>query len=168
MRHWGETQDIPLIMFVIEGGDSPIVVDTGGDPDRVWEHHRLRMEQTPQQRPDSALLRIGIDPEEVQIVVNTHLHWDHASNNHLFPNARVVVQQRELDYAVRPVQWHNRTFETLPGVEASWKRASEQLAPVDGDVMRPERLSCRIARARPGLAGCPAHLQRRAVLFDRW
>ncbi len=70
----------------------------------------------------------------MRIVVNTHLHWDHSSNNHLFPNARVVVQQRELDYARHLVQWHNRTFETIPGLEPAWMKAKDQICPVDGDV----------------------------------
>jgi N-acyl homoserine lactone hydrolase len=134
MRNWDAFQDVPLIMFVIEGGDAPIIVDTGGDVARAREHHGFRMEQEPGQRPDAALRRIGIEPGAVQIVVNTHLHWDHSSNNHLFPNARVVVQQRELDYAVHPVQWHNRTFETVPGLEPAWTKSKDQMSLVDGDV----------------------------------
>lgn len=134
MRGWGAILDVPLIMFVIEGGDAPIIVDTGGDVARAREHHGFRMEQEPGQRPDAALRGIGIEPGDVRIVINTHLHWDHSSNNHLFPNAQVVVQQRELDYARHPVQWHNRTFETVPGLERAWMKAQGQMCPVDGDV----------------------------------
>jgi N-acyl homoserine lactone hydrolase len=45
MRGWGATMDVPLIMFVIEGGDAPIIVDTGGDVTRARHHHGFRMEQ---------------------------------------------------------------------------------------------------------------------------
>jgi N-acyl homoserine lactone hydrolase len=133
MRHFGETQDVPLIMFVIEGGDRPVIVDTGGDPARARDYHGFRMEQAPEQRPGAALRALDVDPADVRIVINTHLHWDHSSNNHLFPHARVVVQQRELDYAVNPVPWHNRTFETLPGQEPAWMRSKDRVMPVDGD-----------------------------------
>jgi N-acyl homoserine lactone hydrolase len=133
MRHFGATQDVPLIMFVIEGGDRPVIVDTGGDLDRVGALHGFRMDQAPEQRPAAALARLGVDPADVRIVVNTHLHWDHSSNNHLFPQARIVVQRRELDYAVQPVTWHCRTYETLPGQEPAWMTAKSQMAPVDGD-----------------------------------
>ena len=88
LRGYGETLDLPLIMFVIEGGDAPIVVDTGADVNRAWDLHRIRMEQTAAEQPDVALRSVGVDPDDVRNVVNTHLHWDHSSNNHLFPTPR--------------------------------------------------------------------------------
>lgn len=135
MRHWGEEQDVPLIMFVIEGGESPILVDTGGDLERADEHHGFRMVQKPAQRPDEAVRLIGLDPADIRTVVNTHLHWDHSSHNHLFPNAEVLVQQLELDYALNPVQWHCRTFEVLPGVNPAWTRAKSQIRAVEGETL---------------------------------
>ena len=134
LRGWGETLDLPLIMFVIEGGVAPIVVDTGADVDRAWDLHRIKMEQTEAEKPDVALRSIGINPDDVRIVVNTHLHWDHSSNNHLFPNAQVIVQQRELDYARGPVPWHRVHFEVLPDCPAAWQRGESQLAPIRGDI----------------------------------
>ena len=134
MRGWGEALDIPLIMFVIEGGETPVVVDTGADLDRALPHHRIRMEQTDDERPDVAVRSLGIDPAEVGHVVNTHLHWDHCSNNHLFPNARIHIQRRELDFARAPVVWFRRQFESVPEVQAAWRRAEDRIDPVDGDV----------------------------------
>ena len=133
LRGWGDTMDLPLIMFVIEGGENPIVVDTGADIDRAWDTHRIRMEQTIDERPDVALRSVGIDPEDVRVVVNTHLHWDHSSNNHLFPNARVVVQQRELDFAQKPVPWHRRQFEAMTHGPAAWQRAEGAIVAIEGD-----------------------------------
>jgi N-acyl homoserine lactone hydrolase len=134
LRNWGETLDLPLIMYVIDGGDAPIIVDTGADVSRAWDLHRVKMEQSPDEEPLAVLRRAGIDPHDVRIVVNTHLHWDHSSNNHLFPNAEVVVQQRELDFARKPVKWHTSQFEAGPDVVAAWRRAESQVRPVDGDV----------------------------------
>ena len=133
LRGWGETLDIPLIMFVIQGGGAPVIVDTGADLDRAVKHHGIRMEQTPEERPEAALRALGVDPAEVGVVVNTHLHWDHSSNNHLFPNARIVVQQREVDYASNPVPWHRRQFEHVPELEAAWRRAEDRIDAIDGD-----------------------------------
>jgi N-acyl homoserine lactone hydrolase len=134
MRGWGATVDIPLIMFVIEGGDSPVVVDTGADVSRAWEFHQIRMEQAPDEQPEAALRSIGVTPEDVRLVVNTHLHWDHSSNNHLFPNARILVQRSELDFARNPVDWHKRQFEVVPEVAPSWQRTEDRITAVDGDL----------------------------------
>ncbi|MER5805434.1 N-acyl homoserine lactonase family protein [Streptomyces mirabilis] len=133
MRGWGKTIDIPLIMFVIQGGDAPIIVDTGADATRAWEVHRIRVEQTVDEQPDVALRSLGLEPDQVPIVVNTHLHWDHSSNNHLFPKARIIVQRRELDFARNPVTWHRGLFDVLPGLSPAWQRAEERLSPVEGD-----------------------------------
>lgn len=133
-RGWGEALDISLIMFVIQGGGAPVVVDTGANVERSWAHHRIRMEQTPEEQPLAVLRSLGVDPAEVAVVVNTHLHWDHSSNNHLFPNARVVVQQREIEYARSPVPWHRRQFEDLPDLTAAWRSAEDRIDAVDGDV----------------------------------
>lgn len=134
MRNWDARQDLPLIMFVIEGGEAPVVVDTGADVSRAWEIHGIKMEQARQEQPEVVLHDAGIDPDAVQLVVNSHLHWDHSSGNHLFPNARVVIQQTELDFARKPVTWHKTQFEALPGLVAAWRKAEDRVCPVDGDV----------------------------------
>lgn len=133
LRGYGQTQDLPLIMYVIEGGESPIVVDTGADLDRSWSDHKINMEQTPDERPEEVLRAVGIDVRDVAVVVNTHLHWDHSSNNHRFPNARVMVQKSEVEYARNPLQWHCKHFEISADIEPSWKRAEDQIVEVDGD-----------------------------------
>lgn len=135
-RGWGATHDSALLVFVIDGGDGPIIVDTGPPPDAewVWKYHGYKMEQGPHEHPVAVIKAAGIDPAEVKTVVNTHLHWDHCSNNSLFPNATFVVQRREMEYAMKPVQWHNASFEHLPGVEAPWERVRDHIETVDGDV----------------------------------
>jgi len=59
-----------------------------------------------------ALRRLGIQPDEVDVVVTTHLHWDHAGGltrrNELgeveltFKKARHFVQRSEWDFALHP------------------------------------------------------------------
>ena len=49
---------------------------------------------------DDLLLRLKqaqVAPEEVEYVVISHLHYDHYSNEYLFPKARVVVSRRALE-----------------------------------------------------------------------
>jgi glyoxylase-like metal-dependent hydrolase (beta-lactamase superfamily II) len=45
---------------------------------------------------------VGVRPEDVTIVVNTHLHFDHCGNNPLFKNAKFIIQTEELRYAYAP------------------------------------------------------------------
>jgi N-acyl homoserine lactone hydrolase len=90
------TADLPLISWYIDGLDEKIVVDTGGgDPSEMPKEIQPYTREK-DQVIETALLRLGVRPEDIDIVVVTHLHWDHSGGNHLFPNARVIVQQEEL------------------------------------------------------------------------
>lgn len=45
------------------------------------------------------LLALGVHPEAVELVVVSHLHFDHAANLDLFPWAEVVIHPAEMDHA---------------------------------------------------------------------
>jgi N-acyl homoserine lactone hydrolase len=47
----------------------------------------------------SRLAAVGVKPDDVAIVVNSHLHFDHAGNNGAFPHATFVVQAEHLAFA---------------------------------------------------------------------
>ena len=134
MRGWGETYDPTLLMFLIEGGESPILVDTGPSTvEAAWDLHRYRLVQEESERPLEALRAVGVELEDIRIVINTHLHWDHCSNNALFPHARFIVQRTELLYAVDPLEWNRVAFEKMPGVEPHWFSTWGQIETVDGE-----------------------------------
>lgn len=133
-RGFGETLDVAMIMFLVTGGEHPVIVDTGtGDPEFTKTHHGYQLERPPEQEPLAVLERVGVDPASVGTVVNTHLHWDHCSNNDLFPNARILVQKSELEYAVDPLEPNLAAFERLPGILPPWMRALDRTSTVSGD-----------------------------------
>src|ERR1035437_3083665 len=42
------------------------------------------------------LKALGVQPDKVKHVIATHMHWDHAGNYDLFPNARYHIQDTEI------------------------------------------------------------------------
>ncbi len=85
MRNFGVKMEVPNIIWYIQGAEKKIMVDTGPcDPDWSNKYH-FPMVRTPEQEPLEAIKRIGVDPKEIEVVILTHLHWDHAFNNHLLP-----------------------------------------------------------------------------------
>lgn len=51
-------------------------------------------------RPDSALLKIGIKPEDVTDIILSHPHWDHIDGIGLFPNAHIWIQKDDFGFFV--------------------------------------------------------------------
>lgn len=106
----GRQQRIPRVMWYIEG-PRRIIVDTSAESqdiaERVIGENLMR---NPQQEPLAALNGIGVKPEDIDFVILTHLHWDHAGNNHLFSNAKFLVQRDELRYAYAPGRYFERAF----------------------------------------------------------
>ena len=67
--------------YVIETGDHTALIETGGG-DRL-DARMLDRLGMPRQLPPlpEILAEEGIDPEGIDLVVNTHLHWDHCGGN---------------------------------------------------------------------------------------
>lgn len=99
-----ETYDFPLIVWLIEGGSGPMLVDTGlGDVAEMNRGAAHVLAEPIVQRPEeeirSQLGRHGHTPEDIQYVFLTHLHFDHVDQLDLYSNAQVVVSGRGLAQA---------------------------------------------------------------------
>ncbi|MEQ1764283.1 MAG: MBL fold metallo-hydrolase [Pyrinomonadaceae bacterium] len=93
----------------IDTGKDKILIETGiGEK---WSAKQIEMYGIFREKPLAETLfeKAGCRPEDVTIVVNTHLHFDHAGGNTIgadaapqFNNARFLVSGSELDHANNP------------------------------------------------------------------
>ena len=101
----GDAHDVlqPLDYFVwaIIGAAGTIIVDTGFD--EAVGARRGRQTVHPVRE---GLATLGIDPDKVEKVIVSHLHYDHCGNDELFPRARYHVQDREMEYATGRCMCH--------------------------------------------------------------
>jgi N-acyl homoserine lactone hydrolase len=123
-----------VLMWLIEGSKKKILVDTGGsDPEWAAKYHHP-MERRPDEDPVRALSNFRLEPADIDIVVNTHLHWDHCFNNHLFPRARILVQAEELRYAIAPHPCQALYYESqIIGMTPPWLRSLDRMEVVQGE-----------------------------------
>jgi glyoxylase-like metal-dependent hydrolase (beta-lactamase superfamily II) len=84
--------------WVIRGEGRTLVVDTGFDP-AVGE----RRGRTCLCAPREALSRLGVEPRSVPRLLITHFHYDHTGNIDAFPEAEILVPERELQFWTSPV-----------------------------------------------------------------
>ncbi len=104
--------DSPITCMLIENEEGLVLFDTGCHPDAMkgrWdEGNRLR---TPvsvgeQEGVLAALKQLGYCPGDVRYIVLSHLHEDHAGCIEFFPEAKVLVSDRELTGAMRLYALH--------------------------------------------------------------
>ena len=99
--------------LLIEHDIGPILIDTGAgnkENDKFYEIYGVENAGDPgPTRLEDGLRQLGFLPEDITLVINSHLHFDHAGGNTTkdasgairptFPNARYVVQQAEYHWA---------------------------------------------------------------------
>jgi glyoxylase-like metal-dependent hydrolase (beta-lactamase superfamily II) len=104
---------LALNCFLVRTPETTLLLDTGVGPDvdrRYVDFYSF--ERDPGLSGALADLRLG--PADIDIVVNSHLHFDHCGGNTLrtaegrwvpaFPKARYVAQRGEWEQALRPVE----------------------------------------------------------------
>jgi N-acyl homoserine lactone hydrolase len=108
---------MPVYVHVIDHPDGRVLVDTG-----LTELHPAVADLDPRPIP---LNGQDFDLAGVDLVVNTHLHFDHCGGNHLFAGKPIYVQRRELDDARSKDDYTIREWVDAPGVG---------YVPVDGEL----------------------------------
>lgn len=103
-----EGAPMPVYVHVIDHPEARILVDTG-----MTESHPLVSDMDPRVFP---LTESDLDLATVDVVVNTHLHFDHCGGNHLFPGVPIYVQRQELEDARTLADYTVRDWVNPPGV----------------------------------------------------
>lgn len=112
-----EGERLPVLVHLIDHPDGRILVDTG-----MTELHPAVADMDPRLTP---LGEQGLDLAGIDLVVNTHLHFDHCGGNHLFAGRPTYVQRQELDDALGLDEYTIREWVEAPGV---------RYVPIDGDL----------------------------------
>jgi glyoxylase-like metal-dependent hydrolase (beta-lactamase superfamily II) len=93
----GDEHDRPMpldyYVWAIVNAERTVIVDTGFDESVARRRGRQLV------RPvGDGLKAVGISPDEVEHIVISHMHYDHAGNADLFPRARYHLQDAEMAY----------------------------------------------------------------------
>lgn len=138
-----EVADSPVPVFFIDHPQGGVLFDTGPNPlafvnpEAAWGG--LAKVFLPLGGPESGVVAqlktIGITPDKVRYVVNSHLHFDHAGGNRFFPKATFIIAAREWEWAQRPES------EGMGYFRADWDHPYNlQLINHEWDIFRDERL----------------------------
>ena len=113
---------IGVYTWLIEGASKNVLVDAGCSADFLSGVGFPAQQVSTQ---EAELEKVGLTVDDIDVVIITHLHIDHAKDVDKFNNATFVVQQSELDFAANPHPIQAGWFVDLP---------EDRIQVVDGDV----------------------------------
>jgi N-acyl homoserine lactone hydrolase len=145
-----EMIDLPVSCALIRHKQGNVLFDTGCHPSVVDKAEErwgsLAKVMKPLMRADQTLLPnlacIGLEPDDIDIVVNSHLHPDHCGCNQFFRKARILAHAKEIEAASAPgaesagylrADWdYGQAIEAVNGEKDLFGDSSIVLVPLPG------------------------------------
>ncbi len=104
LTYYGEKIWRPYMFFIIEGAGKNVLVDTAIHADDFNAYHP-GLKDFPIEHLvtfEEALSRVSLAPGDIDLVIQTHLHFDHCYNTGRCKNAKIIVQEEELAFSRDP------------------------------------------------------------------
>lgn len=155
----------PVWAWLVQGEGRNLLVDVGmPEPEVVRRRWRTESDRGGPDVLRAELAEHGVTPDEVDTLVLTHLHFDHAWNLDLFPNARAIVQLSELHTAIDPIPTQRGYYSRDVTVAVVGRRRPDQLAIAYGDLdLGPGLRLMHIPGHTPGIMGLVVATERGRV-----
>ncbi len=108
----------PYYAYLITHPEGNVLFDMAGHPDLGTDPHSRMgdaagsfvVKMGPDDWVVPRLKQLGLEPEDISTVVQSHLHFDHTGALEWFRHARVLVQREELDFAMNPPVYQASAF----------------------------------------------------------
>jgi glyoxylase-like metal-dependent hydrolase (beta-lactamase superfamily II) len=142
----GAPQVLDYYFWVLRYEDATVLVDTGFDP--AVAERRGRSCLCP---PVEALVRLGVG--SVDRIVVTHFHYDHVGNLGAFPDAELLVPERELEFWTSPSGRDPRFAGHVEESEVEWIAAASPTIFRGGDEVAPGVTALALPGHSPGQVG---------------
>ena len=164
---------LPVLSFLLETEEGYILYDTGSHPEAMKGYWPKNLQeiyplyQKEEERLENQLALCGVKPEEIQTVVISHMHLDHAGGLHLFPHANIYVPKE--DFAHAQVTVHKNPDPAAHGgyVKADCEApANYILVDRDMELAKGVWLLC-LPGHTPGLLGLMVELKDQTVLLPQ-
>jgi glyoxylase-like metal-dependent hydrolase (beta-lactamase superfamily II) len=111
----------PYFAYLITHPQGNVLFDTGAhiqlatDPEARLgaAAAAFQLQLTPDEHVEPRLAEIGLRPSDIDIVIQSHLHFDHAGGLEVFTHAPILIQREELSFALAPPVYQRLAY--VPG-----------------------------------------------------
>jgi N-acyl homoserine lactone hydrolase len=129
MAYYGQKYRAALKPLYIETEDDRILIDTGIGPADTKPAQFMKAEKDP--ALEDSLHAQDLHPDDITMVINTHLHMDHCGWNRMFKCAKFYVQREEWNYAQNPHRFQQAAYfqDYFKGLEFEFLEGSTTVVP---------------------------------------
>lgn len=94
----------PYVFWYVRADDKNVLIDTAIEAEDYRNYHPgfSHLPFEPIQTFEQALAQVACRPEDIDVIIQTHLHMDHMYNTPKCKNAKIFVQKTELEFALNP------------------------------------------------------------------
>jgi N-acyl homoserine lactone hydrolase len=135
----GQRIHIPIPAYLIQTDDGKnILIDTGmhpnhiEDPEYTFRGQEFSKVLTPVMRAEDSIVcrlaELNLSPQDIDYVINTHLHFDHCGNNHLFTAATIYANKDHFEFARESPNFPSDLFD-LPHLNYDLVEGEPEIVP---------------------------------------
>jgi N-acyl homoserine lactone hydrolase len=120
----------PLLCAVIKHPNGNVLFDTGFHPRwmEVAGLGEMSVEVSAEDLIGHRLFEVGLTPDDITVVVLSHLHSDHAGGLEHFSHAEIVVQRAERAFALRPPVYQEALYDSRDfNLKLRWRELDGEL-----------------------------------------
>ncbi|HTR74815.1 MAG TPA: N-acyl homoserine lactonase family protein [Solirubrobacterales bacterium] len=126
--------ETPVWAWLVRGGERTILVDAGTPPAAMVESRwKLECPRGGPEALEEELAACGVTFADIEVVVPTHLHYDHAWSLSLFEEAEVWTQHAEIVHAIDPTPTHRAWYPRNVISDLVARRRPDRLRILHGD-----------------------------------
>ncbi|MGB3211908.1 MAG: N-acyl homoserine lactonase family protein [Desulforhopalus sp.] len=153
-KGYGKSIWLPIWAFLLQDDEYTILVDTGLDENELYVPARFTEETG--LKPASivdCLAIANLTVDDIDIVINTHLHDDHCGNNGLFQKAQFFTHKNEIDFCNSPHPLDHRYDNFfIEGTTFSFVEDGQEIVPGVTVIFSPgHTLGCLSVRVETGI-----------------
>ncbi len=132
---FGETVSVPVMCWLAQGNGRNILINTGPSQNSVQDKRHLEEGIFRDFNPlENQMNAIRLSPDDIDIVILTHMHWYACGNLEKFRNAAILVQENELHYAFASYPHHWAEYEDRrAGFDPSFYASLSRLTTKNGN-----------------------------------